>query len=142
TPFIVALILAYILSPLVDELAARSGIRRVWVALGVFASVVVITGALFVLLGSRLGAELRDLGREGPSIIESVVVDLTGGQNLELFGQSINSHDLGRRLDIAIRDELGTPTQAIQAVRVGFELILDLLLVFIGLAYMLIDGTT
>src|SRR5438067_963652 len=77
----------------------------------------------------------------GPSIIESVVVDLTGGQNLDLFGQTINSHDLGRRLDIAIRDELGTPTQAIQAVRVGFELILDLLLVFIGLAYMLIDGT-
>src|SRR5205823_10228823 len=100
-PFIVAGIFAYILSPLVDELAARSGVRRIWVALGVFACVLLTTAALFVLLGARLSAELRDIGREGPSIIESVVVDLTGGQNLDLLGQSINSHDLGCRLDIA-----------------------------------------
>jgi predicted PurR-regulated permease PerM len=139
-PFIVAGILAYILSPLVDELAARSRIRRAWVALGVFACVLVIIAAAVALLGSRLNAELRDIGREGPSIIESVVVDLTGGQNLEIFGQTVNSHDLGRRLDIAIRDELGTPTQAIQAVRVGFELILDVLLVVISFAYLLVDS--
>src|SRR6266568_4722124 len=35
-PFIVAVILAYVLSPLVDELAARSGVRRPLVALGIF----------------------------------------------------------------------------------------------------------
>jgi predicted PurR-regulated permease PerM len=53
---------------------------------------------------------------------------------------TLTSQDLARRLDIALRDELGTPNQAIQAVRVGFELILDLILVVLGLAYMLIDG--
>ena len=39
-----------------------------------------------------------------------------------------------------MRDELGTPSQAIQAVRVGFELTLAVVLVFLGLVYMLIDG--
>jgi predicted PurR-regulated permease PerM len=139
-PFIVAGILAYILSPLVDELAARTNVKRPLVALGVFAAVLAATIGLFALIGTRLNAELRDIAREGPSIIESVVNHLTGGQNLELFGQTISSRELGRRLDIALRDELGTPTQAIQAVRVGFELSLDILLVFIALAYMLIDG--
>src|SRR6266403_1289762 len=36
-PFIVAGILAYVLNPLVDELAVRTGWRRAWVALLVFA---------------------------------------------------------------------------------------------------------
>ncbi len=83
---------------------------------------------------------MRALEREGPSIIESVVDKLTGGANIELLGQNISSHDLGRRLDIALRDELGTPSQAIQAVSRGFELLLGLILIILSLAYMLMDG--
>jgi predicted PurR-regulated permease PerM len=139
-PFIVAGILAYVLSPLVDELAARTRVRRQLVAVGVFVAVMAVIGGLLWLLGARLGAELRDISRQGPDIIVTVVDHLTGGQTVDLFGQTVSSRDLGIRLEIAIRDELGTPNQAIQAVRIGFELILDVILVFLGLAYMLIDG--
>ena len=139
-PFIVALILAYVLSPVVDELAERTGVRRPLAAIGVFLAVVAATVVLGWLAGARLGAELRDLSREGPSIVESVVDDFTAGKSIDLLGQTISSRDLGRRLDIALRDELGTPSQAIQAVRLGFELVLAIVLVFLSLAYMLIDG--
>jgi predicted PurR-regulated permease PerM len=139
-PFIIAGILAYVLSPLVDELADRTRIRRAWVAMGVFLVVLLIAGALLWSVGARLSAELRDIEREGPSIIESVVDRLTGGQNIDLLGQSITSRELGRRLDVALQDELGTPSQAIQAISVGFELLFGLLLVFLSLAYMLVDG--
>jgi len=141
-PFIIAAILAYVLNPLVDELADRSGAPRRLVAFGVFLVVLVAIGGLLWLAGARLNAELRALEREGPSIIESVVEKLTGGANIDLLGQSISSRDLGRRLDVALRDELGTPSQAIQAVSVGFELLLGLVLVFLSLAYMLMDGHT
>lgn len=141
-PFIIAGILAYVLSPLVDELAERTGVRRAWVALGVFALVILLFVGLLWLAGARLSAELRDIGREGPSIIESVVDKLTGGQALDLFGQSMSSAELGRRLDVALRDELGTPRQAIQVISVGFELLFGLILVFLSLAYMLVDGHT
>ena len=139
-PFIVAGILAYVLSPLVDELAARTGWRRAYVALLVFAAVLGLVAVLVWVAGARLGAELRALSREGPSIIQAVVDDLTSGQPIELLGQTITPLDLGRRLDIALRDELGTPTQAIQVVRVAFEVILGVVLVFLSLVYMLIDG--
>ena len=139
-PFIIAGILAYVLSPVVDELEVRTGFRRALVALGVFAAVVVVVAGLGWLAGARLGAEIRDISREGPGIIEAVVDKLTGGQAIDLFGQSLSSRDLGRRLDVALRDELGTPRQAIQVITVGFELILGLILVFLSLAYMLIDG--
>ncbi len=139
-PFIVAGILAYVLSPLVDEVAVRTGLRQAWVALAVFVILLAVIGGLIWLVGARLGTELRALSREGPGIIQAVVDDLTGGQPIEVFGQTITSIELGRRLEIALRDELGTPTQAIQAVRVGFEIVLDIVLVFLGLVYMLIDG--
>jgi predicted PurR-regulated permease PerM len=89
-----------------------------------------------------MNSELRSLERESPSIIEAVVENLTGGQNFDLLGQNITSRELGRRLDEAMRNELGTPSQAIQAISVGFELLLGVVLVFISLAYMLIDGHT
>lgn len=139
-PFIIAGILAYVLSPLVDELAERTGIRRSVVALGVFLCVLLAFLGLIWLASARMNSELRSLERESPNIVEAVVVDLTGGQNFELFGQTIDSRELGRRLDVAIRNELGTPSQAIQAVSVGFELVLGITLVFLSLAYMLVDG--
>lgn len=139
-PFIIAGILAYVLSPLVDQLAARTGVRRPLVALGVFVVVLLVVFGLVWIAGARLGGEIRDISRESPSIVEAIVNDVTGGQTVELFGQSLSSADLGRRLDVATRQEVGTPTQALQAVRVGFELLLAVLLVFISLAYMLIDG--
>lgn len=141
-PFIIAAILAYILNPLVDELAEHTNLNRRLVAFGVFVVVLIVCGALIWLVGARLDSELRDLEREGPSIIESVVEKLTGGQNVNLLGQNISSRDLGRRVDVALRDELGTPSQAIQAISVGFELLLGLILVFLSLAYLLMDGQT
>jgi predicted PurR-regulated permease PerM len=140
-PFIVAGIFAYVLSPLVDELAVRTRIRRRFVALGVFLVFVLVLALAMWIAGARLSGELRDIAREGPSIIEAVVDHLTGGQTIDLFGQTITSRDLGRRLEVALRDELGTPTQAIQAIRVGFELILAIILVLLSLAYMLLDGS-
>ncbi|MDQ6674106.1 MAG: AI-2E family transporter [Chloroflexota bacterium] len=139
-PFIVAGMLAYILSPLVDQLTERFGVRRAWVALGVFLVVLVVVVGLMGVAGARLNSELRAIAREGPSVIGSVVDDLTGGQNIDLLGQSISSAELGRRLDVALRDMLGTPGQAIQAVRVAFDLTLAVLLVFLSFVYMLIDG--
>jgi predicted PurR-regulated permease PerM len=139
-PFIVAGILAYLLSPLVDELAERFRIRRPLAALLVFAAVIACLAAVVWLAGARLNDELRALSREGPSIIEAVVDRLTGGQTIDLLGQTITSRELGRRIEQQIQAELGTPSQAIQAVRLGIELTLQFILVFLGLAYMLIDG--
>src|SRR5256885_15029257 len=60
-PFIVAVILAYVLSPLVDELSLRTRVRRHFVALGVFVAVLLAFAGLLWLIGARLGAELRDI---------------------------------------------------------------------------------
>ncbi|HEY2595651.1 MAG TPA: AI-2E family transporter, partial [Chloroflexota bacterium] len=139
-PFIVAGILAYVLSPLVDEIAERTGVRRPVAAIAVFIAVLIAFAILVWLAGARFNSELRDLERAGPSIVQSVVERLTGGQDLQLLGQLMTSRELGQRLDVAIQQELGTPSQAIQAVSAGFSLLFGVILVFLSLAYMLVDG--
>jgi predicted PurR-regulated permease PerM len=139
-PFIIAAILAYVLNPLVDEIHEQTHAPRRPIAFGVFLVVLVGFGALLWLAGARLNGELRALEREGPSIVESVAQRLTGGANIDLLGQNITPVDLGRRIDLTLRDALGTPSQAIQAISVGFGLLLNLILVFLSLAYMLSDG--
>jgi len=139
-PFIVAAILAYVLSPLVDEIAERTGVHRRAAAVGVFVVVLIVFGIVLMLAGARLNSEVRDLERESPSIVQSVVEKLTGGQDLDLLGQNMSSRELGRRIETAAQQELGTPSQAIQAISAGFSLLFGVLLVFLSLAYMLIDG--
>lgn len=139
-PFIMAAILAYVLNPLVDEIHEQTGVPRRPIAFGVFLVVLIGFGALLWLAGARLNAELRALEREGPSIVESVAQRLTGGTNIDLLGATISPLDLGRRIEVTLRDALGTPGQAIQAISLGFGLLLNLILVFLSLAYMLIDG--
>src|SRR5690349_24630404 len=65
-PFIVAAILAYVLSPLVDELAERTGLRRPLAALAVFFVVLVACGVLLLLVVARLSSAVRALARESP----------------------------------------------------------------------------
>jgi predicted PurR-regulated permease PerM len=139
-PFIIAAILAYILSPLADELAARLHIRRSRAALAVFVSVLVLLVGGGYVLDMRLSAEMRDLVRQGPNALETAVDQLTGGQAIEAFGQEITSRDLARFIDGNLRNEFGTPRQAFQALRLGLDLSFGVILTLLSLAYMLIDG--
>ncbi|MBV9168687.1 MAG: AI-2E family transporter [Chloroflexi bacterium] len=141
-PFIIAGILAYLLLPLVDEIEERLHIRHAFAALFVFAAFLAIIGTIGWLAGARLGDELRALSREGPSIIENVIVRLTGGQEIDVLGQTVTSRELGRRIEAQIQGELGTPSQAIQAIRTGVDITFGLILVVLALVYMLIDGHT
>src|SRR5262249_58957549 len=70
-PFIVAGILAYILSPLVDQLAVRFQIRRSIAAGLGFVSVLALLAGRVSLVGGRLRAQIRDRAREGPPIIQT-----------------------------------------------------------------------
>lgn len=139
-PFIIAAILAYILSPLADELAARLRIRRARAALLVFLGVLVLLGVGGYLLDMRLSSEMRELTRQGPNSLEAAIDQITGGQVLDAFGQEVTSRDLARFIDSTVRNEFGTPRQAFQAARLGLDLTLALILALLALAYFLVDG--
>jgi predicted PurR-regulated permease PerM len=143
-PFIIAGVLAYVLSPLADQIAARTGLRRGIAAFLVFLVVVALISLLIWLLEARLAAEIRGLRAEGPSIVETAVYRLTGGQTVSILGQELTPRELATRTDESIRtavtDLVGSPSEALHVARVALEWSLRLILGLIALAYMLIDG--
>jgi len=143
-PFIIAGVLAYILSPLVDQIAARTGLRRGVAAILVFLAIVSLLGLAIWLLEARLATEIRGLRAAGPSIVETVVDRLTGGQTMSMLGQQITPRQLSGRIDDTIRstldDWIGSPGEALQAARTAMELTVRVLLGLIAFGYMLVDG--
>jgi predicted PurR-regulated permease PerM len=138
-PFIIAAILAYILGPLADELAAHLHIRRTLAALGVFAGVLVVLVVVGYVVDLRLTAEMRDLNSQGPDALETAVDQLTGGA-IEAFGQAVTARELARFIEGTVRAEFGTPRQAFQALRLGLDLTFGIVLTLLSLAYMRVDG--
>jgi predicted PurR-regulated permease PerM len=139
-PFIIAGILAYVLGPLVDQLAARLRWRRPIAALLVFACLAVLLIGGLALLGTRLVEEVRLLGRESPDIVGTIAERLTGGQRLDILGQEISARVLAARLNQALDDALGQPSQAMTAARLAIDVGLNVVLTLIALAYLLVDG--
>ncbi len=139
-PFIIGGILAYLLSPVVDQLADRLKAPRLLLAIGV-TLVVVAAFALGVwLLGARLVGEIRALEREGPDILETVASRLAGGSQLDLFGQTVSAHAIAERLNLILLDTFGRPGDALHVVRLAVDLTLNIFLVVLALVYLLVDG--
>jgi predicted PurR-regulated permease PerM len=139
-PFIVGGILAYILSPVVDQLAARLRWRRPIAALLVFSCLALALVAGLWLVGARLVEEVRLLGRESPDIIGTIAERVTGGQRVDILGQEINARILAARLNQVIDDALGQPSQAMTAARLAIDVGLNVVLSLIAVAYLLVDG--
>jgi predicted PurR-regulated permease PerM len=139
-PFIVAGVLAYILSRPVDWLTARLGVRRVVAALLVLLGLVIVLGLGVWLLESRLAPEIGSLSAAGPDITRTIVESLTGGQTIAILGQQITPDELTERLHEAALSELPRPGEAVHVVTAVLHLALWTLLALVVLAYLLIDG--
>jgi len=140
TPFIVGAVLAYILSPLADQISERVGLRRRWTGIAVFAVFLFVVVVGISALASRLTIEARELGSDVPSVIEHVADQLTGGQNLDLFGRSFTPRELAVRVNESLADRFGSPGDALHAVQVALSSTLSTLVALLTLAYLLVDS--
>jgi predicted PurR-regulated permease PerM len=141
-PFIIGGILAYIFSPLADQIASRTRLPRTAAALLVFFAILGGLIAVSGLIGYRLNREIRDLRQQGPDIVETLVVQATGGEDLILFGRQFSPGDLAERAREAVGSEVSDPREALHYARVTFELALNVIMVLLSFAYFMLDGRT
>jgi predicted PurR-regulated permease PerM len=139
-PFVIAAVLAYILSPLVDELARRVRIRRPFAVAAVMILLIGVIGVGIALLGARTAAEVRGLTAQGPDFVETALTKVTGGTDLSVFGQDVTAHELALRVNRMVEAEIGEPAGAIRAVQEGVDAALNTLLCLLAMTYLLADG--
>ncbi|HEY7062361.1 MAG TPA: AI-2E family transporter [Chloroflexota bacterium] len=139
-PFIVAAVLAYVFSPLVDTLVERTRLRRGLVVGVLYVAAVAVVVVTVRLIGPPLTAEVRALTAASPSIAGAAVQALTGGRTLEVLGQRVEPGQLAAYVDGALADYFGDPTEALHVVEQVFHMALDSILVLILTFYFLLDG--
>ena len=138
-PFVVAAVLAYISSPLVEQAERRLPLPRV----AVVALLFVIVLVPLVLIGIALApAVIRDtvafLNRV-PDILTSVLIQLFGGEQVEIFGQVVETQDISDQMLGSLLDFLGQPSAALRFATSLMELVLYVVLSLVLLFYFLVD---
>jgi predicted PurR-regulated permease PerM len=139
-PFVIAAGLAYIVSPLVDELEVRLRLPRLAVVGLLYVVLLTLLGAGIWLLEARLAQETRALRQAGPDLVEGAFTRLLGSQRLDLFGQALDARVLAAWTRDRQNELLGRPGDALQLVQLAIEWLAKLLLTLIALFYFLLDG--
>ena len=106
-PFVIAGIVAYICTPLLDRLARHTGWPRLLFAV-VFFVVLVAIGGLFAVFAARnIATEVVGMARDFQAMMENLSQQALGNDPVQLFGQSINAHDLAQSALDRFRDWIG-----------------------------------
>ncbi len=139
-PFIIAGVLAYILSPLVTAIQQRTRLPRIVPAAGLFVLLLAVFGLAIWLLEAQLVREVRGLSQEGPDLVDTAFVRLLGSERFVLMGQDTDAHALAAWANERLTEIAGRPTDAFQVAERTLDTILKTLLALIALLYLLVDG--
>ncbi len=139
-PFVAAGIIAYVCTPLVDRLAARTGLPRWTFALAIVA-VLMACVSLVAWLGvpamlhetARVAADLR-------GTLQGFIQALIGNRTLTLMGEPINAASLATQAANGVRAWLGQDARIAYLAAFGVAGFFGVILGWVLLGYFLIDA--
>lgn len=139
-PFILAGIIAYVATPLLDWLAKRTRLPRALFA-ALLAVILIGAAALFVTLaGQHLVAETKSTATDLQGTLEHLLRLATGGKTISLFGQPMDADEIARAMLDRVRDWFGQPTQLAILTGSGLAAIIGTFLTMVLLIYFLVSG--
>jgi predicted PurR-regulated permease PerM len=139
-PFLLAAIVAYICTPIVDQLARRTRWPRLLFAIAAFLIIVGVAGIVLTYATERIAVEARNIAVDLPGMLERLAREAIGDQPIALFGQTLDAHQIAQSALGSVRDLLeqtGGP-----AIVIGFSLasIMGTFLTIVLLFYFLVSG--
>jgi predicted PurR-regulated permease PerM len=139
-PFLLAAIIAYIFTPLLDHLARRTRWPRLVFAIAAFLIIVGAAGVVLTYAAQRLVVEARNIAVDLPGMLERLAREAIGDQPVHLFGQTLDAHQIAQSGVDSIRgllEQTGGPV-----IVVGFSLasIMGTFLTVVLLFYFLVSG--
>ncbi|MFY9694844.1 MAG: AI-2E family transporter [Xanthobacteraceae bacterium] len=140
-PFVLAGLLAYVCTPLLDWLAAKTGLPRSLFALTIFAVFLVIAVTVGYLAVPPLARELARVFTDFESIVRELAQRVLGDEKVSLLGQPMDAAQLAQATAAGLRNWFGQTgaIAVIGGVALGsmFGSILTLVLLF----YFLLGGS-
>src|ERR1700730_10094397 len=108
-PFVVAGIIAYICTPLLDWLAGRTGLRRSLLAVLLFMLLVGLAGFTAAIAGRHLVAEIGGTVTDLQGTLDHLLHRAADGEPLRLFGRPIDLNGIAGTIGGRIHSWLSRP---------------------------------
>jgi len=139
-PFLISGLVAYICTPLIDRLAARTGLSRSLFA--VIAFVILLSTAVLVgLLG--IPPLLRQLTRvvtDFQGTVQSLARAAIGDRSIDVFGQSMDATQLAQTAVSGAREWVEQPGKILRLGELAFSAVFGFFLSLVLLFYFLYSG--
>jgi predicted PurR-regulated permease PerM len=139
-PFLLAAIVAYICTPLLDRLAKRTRWPRLLFAVALFLLIVGATGLLLIFAAQHFVTEARSIAADLPDMLDKLARQAIGDQPIHLFGQSLDAHQIAQSALDRLRDLAGETGGL--AIVTGYSLatVMGAFLTVVLLFYFLVSG--
>jgi predicted PurR-regulated permease PerM len=139
-PFVIAGVIAYICTPLLDWLAQRTRLPRALFAVLLFVLLIGTAALTIVVAGHRLVAEVGRTVSDLHGTLEHVLRGATGDQSIRLFGQSLDVKDIVGAAADRIHDWFGQPDLLVLVIGYGLAGVMGMILTAALLCYFLVSG--
>ena len=139
-PFVLAGIVAYILTPVLDWTAKRSGLPRLLLAVATFLLLFGAVALVCVFAGQKLLVEVRGIAGDLQGMIEHFTRQAIGDHPITLFGSTLDAHEIAEGAINRLRDWVGQTDQI--GILTGYSLafVMGAFLTTVLLFYFLVSG--
>jgi predicted PurR-regulated permease PerM len=137
-PFILAAAIAFILTPVIDALELRLGIRRWIIAVATYFIVLGVFGLLGYWVGGLVIRDVAEIARQFPQLIHKLVSDLVNASR-GIIGQSVNADQLSKELLAEMSAFFGAGA-TVKFAGYGITAVFGTILAVVLLIYFLVSG--
>jgi predicted PurR-regulated permease PerM len=139
-PFVVAGIIAYICTPLLDWLAGRTGLPRPLLAVLLFLLLVGLAGFTAAIAGRHLVAEIGDTVTDLQGTLDHLLHRAADGEPIRVFGRPIDLNGIARIIGDRIHGLFSRPDRLMLVAGFGFAAVIGTFLTVVLLCYFLVSG--
>ena len=140
-PFVLAGIVAYICTPLLDWAAKRTGWPRLLFAVTLFLLLLGAGMLVVVLAGRRLFVEALGIATDFQGMLEHLTGQTIGDEPIHLFGISLSAHDIAQAALERTRDWFAQTDQIELVTGYGLAGLMGAFLTVVLLFYFLVSGS-
>jgi predicted PurR-regulated permease PerM len=139
-PFVLAGIIAYICTPLLDWAARRTRWPRLLFAVALFLLFFGIAALGLTFAAQRLAVEARSTAVDLQAMLENFIRQAIGDQPIHLFGSSINAHEIVQSVLERMRDWFGQTDHIANVAGYSLAAVMGAFLTMVLLFYFLASG--
>ena len=139
-PFVVAGVVAYICTPLLDWLAKRTRLPRPLFAVLLFVLLIGLAALTVAVAGRRLVAEAGGAVTDLQSTLERLLHQSSGDRTVSLFGHPIDIAGIAQAASERVHEFFGQPDLPMLIAGYGFAALMGTFLTVVLLCYFLVSG--